>query len=43
MPMGNLRPCNHSPEMLGNIFRTSFKRMAKGAAMQRFYAALPEM
>jgi radical SAM protein with 4Fe4S-binding SPASM domain len=41
--LGNLRACNHSPEVLGNIFQTSFKRMAKGEAMQRFYAALPEI
>lgn len=41
--LGNLRACNHSPEVLGNIFKTSFKKMVKGEAMKRFYAALPEI
>ena len=40
-PVGNVRPCNHSPTVLGNIRETSFASMAEGAAMRRFKAARP--
>ena len=41
-PMGNVRPCNHSPTILGNIRTASFQEMAEGAAMRDFVAARPE-
>ena len=41
-PLGNVRPCNHSPTILGNIRTTSFQEMADGEAMRSFAAARPE-
>ena len=41
-PMGNVRPCNHSPTILGNIRETSFWEMADSAAMKDFTAARPD-
>ena len=41
-PMGNVRPCNHSPTILGNIRETGFQAMAAGETMQAFAAARPE-
>ena len=39
---GNVRPCNHSPTVLGNIARGDrFEEMARGSAMQAFLAARP--
>lgn len=40
-PLGNVRPCNHSPLILGNIRTMSFEAMATGRAMQDFKAARP--
>lgn len=40
-PAGNLRPCNHSPAILGNIRRTSFREMHESAAMREFVCARP--
>ena len=33
-PLGNVRPCNHSPLILGNIRRTPFAEMAESPAMK---------
>jgi radical SAM protein with 4Fe4S-binding SPASM domain len=41
-PVGNVRPCNHSMLILGNIREGSFAGMAASAAMQEFMAARPE-
>lgn len=41
-PRGNVRPCNHSPRILGNIRRQSFAELALGDAMSEFCAARPE-
>lgn len=39
---GNVRPCNHSPTVLGNIVRGDrFEQMVRGPAMQAFLAARP--
>jgi len=40
-PMGNVRPCNHSPTVLGNIRQTPFWQMADSPAMRAFMAARP--
>ena len=40
-PLGNVRPCNHSPTILGNIREGSFWQMADSPAMRAFMAARP--
>lgn len=40
-PVGNVRPCNHSPLILGNIRREKFWSMADSAAMKAFMSARP--
>lgn len=40
-PLGNLRPCNHSPLILGNIRTHGFWEMADGRRMQAFCQARP--
>ncbi len=40
-PLGNVRPCNHSTLILGNIRSTGFWEMADSAAMREFVAARP--
>lgn len=41
-PMGNVRPCNHSPTILGNLFETSLRDIAKTPNLQQFMKARPE-
>ena len=41
-PLGNIRPCNHSTTILGNIREAGFWRMADSAAMKDFMAARPD-
>ena len=41
-PIGNVRPCNHSTLILGNIRDTGFWEMADSAPMADFVAARPE-
>ncbi len=40
-PMGNLRPCNHTPTILGNVRDGSFWHLVDGSAMDAFGAARP--
>jgi len=40
-PLGNVRPCNHSPTILGNIRETPFGAMAASETMREFVAARP--
>ncbi|HEY3354006.1 MAG TPA: radical SAM protein [Polyangia bacterium] len=40
-PLGNLRPCNHSPTILGNLREQGFAALAASAAQRRFCAARP--
>jgi len=40
-PWGNVRPCNHSALVLGNIGRGSFASMARSRAMREFMRARP--
>ncbi|MGI5861853.1 MAG: radical SAM protein [Myxococcales bacterium] len=41
-PLGNVRPCNHSPLILGNLRETGFIAMARSAPMRAFLAARPD-
>ena len=41
-PLGNVRPCNHSTTILGNIREQGFWEMAGGGPMTDFMAARPE-
>jgi len=41
-PMGNVRPCNHSTTILGNIRRMNFWEMVDSPAMKDFFDARPE-
>lgn len=41
-PAGNLRPCNHSMVILGNVREQSFWELADTRAMRDFVAARPE-
>lgn len=40
--LGNVRPCNHSPTILGNIRQTTFETIAKSPSMVEFMSASPE-
>ena len=40
-PLGNVRPCNHSATILGNIRERTFAEMASGETMRRFVKARP--
>ncbi len=40
-PLGNIRPCNHSTTILGNIRETGFWEMVDSRAMADFMAARP--
>ncbi len=42
-PVGNVRPCNHSETVLGNIRTQSFRSMARGRVMKTFKAARPAL
>jgi radical SAM protein with 4Fe4S-binding SPASM domain len=40
-PVGNLRPCNHSPTILGNLFEESFAELAAPGRMRSFAESIP--
>jgi radical SAM protein with 4Fe4S-binding SPASM domain len=40
-PLGNVRPCNHSPLILGNLFHDSFESIVAGPLHADFLGALP--
>ncbi|MGB7538138.1 MAG: radical SAM protein [Anaerolineales bacterium] len=40
-PVGNLRPCNHTPQILGNLFEESFADLIAPARMESFTRAGP--
>lgn len=40
-PLGNLRPCNHSDTILGNLFEASFAQIISSPAMASFCQAIP--
>jgi radical SAM protein with 4Fe4S-binding SPASM domain len=41
-PLGNVRPCNHSTTIIGNIREGDFWEMVDSAAMKDFFDARPE-
>lgn len=41
-PLGNVRPCNHTDLILGNLFETSFPDLIESQKMARFTCARPE-
>ena len=40
-PVGNVRPCNHSPTILGNLLENSFAELIQGPIMRNFLDARP--
>ncbi len=40
-PMGNVRPCNHTPAILGNLFEESFAALIAPDRMRDFTCAAP--
>lgn len=40
-PAGRLRPCNHSPKILGDLKLQSLTEILAGSAMTQFVEALP--
>jgi radical SAM protein with 4Fe4S-binding SPASM domain len=40
-PLGNLRPCNHSPTILGNLLEESFADLIAPERLAPFVAAIP--
>lgn len=40
-PWGNVRFCNHTPTVLGNVLETPFAELAKSATIEEFRAAKP--
>ena len=41
-PLGNLRMCNHTPSILGNIFKSSFRDLTARQKIKPFMDAVPE-
>jgi radical SAM protein with 4Fe4S-binding SPASM domain len=42
-PQGNVRLCNHSPTVLGNLFDTAFADLANADAVRRFRNSRPDL
>jgi radical SAM protein with 4Fe4S-binding SPASM domain len=40
-PLGNLRPCNHTPTILGNLLEESFEELIRPDRLRAFTAAAP--
>ncbi len=40
-PVGNLRPCNHSMLILGNLLEHSYRELVEGEALEEFRRARP--
>lgn len=40
-PLGNVRPCNHTSTVLGNLFESSFEKIAKSPTLAHFMAQRP--
>jgi len=41
-PLGNLRPCNHSPRILGNLMSDTFAELVRSEKMVSFMNARPD-
>jgi radical SAM protein with 4Fe4S-binding SPASM domain len=42
-PLGNLRPCNHTPTILGNLLEESFAELIAAERMSAFVEAVPAL
>jgi radical SAM protein with 4Fe4S-binding SPASM domain len=40
-PMGNVRACNHSPTILGNVLRSPFQEVVSNSATRSWVSAVP--
>lgn len=40
-PLGNVRPCNHTPTVLGNLFEHSFGELVASKRLREFVRAVP--
>ncbi|MBI2933569.1 MAG: radical SAM protein [Planctomycetes bacterium] len=40
-PLGNLRPCNHTPSILGNVMERSFGELTRGSAVRDLMDGAP--
>jgi pyrroloquinoline quinone biosynthesis protein E len=40
-PLGNVRPCNHTPTVLGNLFEASLRDMTRSPRLKEFMKARP--
>ena len=40
-PMGNVRPCNHTPTILGNLLETPLREIVKSPKLSQFMKARP--
>jgi radical SAM protein with 4Fe4S-binding SPASM domain len=41
-PVGNVRPCNHTPTVIGNLFETPLREIVKSEKLTAFRAARPD-
>ena len=41
-PVGNIRPCNHTPTVIGNLFKTPLKKILASKKLQTFRKAHPD-
>jgi radical SAM protein with 4Fe4S-binding SPASM domain len=41
-PVGNVRPCNHTPTIIGNLFDTSLREMVQSEELAAFRRARPD-
>ncbi len=41
-PVGNVRPCNHTPTVIGNLFETPLKDIARSEKLESFRKARPK-
>jgi pyrroloquinoline quinone biosynthesis protein E len=41
-PVGNIRPCNHTPTILGNLFEQPLKQIVKSKKLEVFMRAKPQ-
>ncbi|MBN2138080.1 MAG: radical SAM protein [Sedimentisphaerales bacterium] len=41
-PLGNVRPCNHTPTVLGNILETPLRQLVKSEKLSAFKKARPD-
>jgi radical SAM protein with 4Fe4S-binding SPASM domain len=41
-PLGNVRPCNHTPTILGNLFEESFANLIASERLSSFVEAVPD-